>query len=295
MKKTISLPIAIIIILICAGLTGWIIVTYYLDIPEGEEEITEMKPPGEEEEEEEEEGKGISPWYRSRCSEFSIKAKNLPEVNTDDWQVREHRYNYSFKYPSDAYEWNYNLGTCEDRKEINPGQECGKNGEVGDSDTAVQSYLTVSKKRYEFPEWWSEDRNEEICLYQSPYINISVYLNSAKLGLSDICQENGYFCRCATKANYEIAGLPAIRCTSKCTQVYEVQENQDWLSGESKEWIEQEGYKPGDLVECYSSIDDSIIFLHGDHRYVISSFSEKQDKNERAIFEGIISTFSILE
>jgi len=44
MKKTISLPIAIIIIVACAGLAGWITITYYLEMPAGEEKITPAIP-----------------------------------------------------------------------------------------------------------------------------------------------------------------------------------------------------------------------------------------------------------
>ena len=47
MKKIIPLPLAILIIVICVGLAGWITVTYYLEMPRGEEKITEIKPSAE--------------------------------------------------------------------------------------------------------------------------------------------------------------------------------------------------------------------------------------------------------
>ena len=56
LNRGISAPIAIIIIVVCALLVGGIVVWQYLETPDGEEKITEIKPPeGEEEEEEEEE------------------------------------------------------------------------------------------------------------------------------------------------------------------------------------------------------------------------------------------------
>ncbi len=82
MKKTISLPIAVIIILICAGLTGWVIVTYYLEIPEGEEKITEIKPPEGEEEEEEEDETADWKTYRNEEYGFEIECPLECEVNS---------------------------------------------------------------------------------------------------------------------------------------------------------------------------------------------------------------------
>jgi len=73
-----------------------------------------------------EEGKGVAPWYSGNCEEFSIEEEYLSLVNTSNWEIREHRYNYLFTYPSDTHEWKYLAGTCEDLQEINLSQKCAK-------------------------------------------------------------------------------------------------------------------------------------------------------------------------
>jgi len=288
-----NLKYILVIVILAVFVGGGIIAYQYWLAPKEEIEksgqLTESKP---------EEGKGTSPWYSSEWSEFSIGGEKLPQLDTSNWTIREHRYNYSFKYPSEVYKWNYDGGTCWDLEEINPGQKRCDEEKIREIvaieglDFMRQSHLTISKKGYQFPTWWPENRNKEICTYQSPNMNVSVYLNLAKLGLSDICQKIGC---CTTEPNYEIGGIPAIRCTSRRSEAFKLDGNLDWLSEKSKKWLEKEGYDAWDSVKCFSSINDSITFLYGDYRYEISSFSEQQDKDERAILENILSTFRFLE
>jgi len=247
-----------------------------------------------------EEGKGVAPWYSGNCEEFSIEEEYLSLVNTSNWEIREHRYNYLFTYPSDTHEWKYLAGICEDLQEINPSQKCAKKGEPEDPDSVSLSQLDIVKKKQdEIPAWYPTEPPYyppyEICGYKSAAMSIGVYRNSAKLGLSDLCEKYNIAC-CSSDPNYEIGGIPAIRCTQKCIGVYQVEENLDWLSPENKKWLEENGYKPGDEVECdIPFIVDSIVVLYGDYRYVISSDADKQDEKDRAIFEGILSSFQFTE
>jgi len=242
-----------------------------------------------------EEGKGVAEESKIIEEEFSIEEENLPSVDTSNWEIREHRYNYSFKYPGDTYKWKYLAGTCEDLQEINPQQKCK---EVEYPDSAVRSDLLLAKKEeYKVPEWYpTESIYKDFFVYQAPIMSIGVYSNSAKLGLADLCEKYYEANCCSKEPNYTIGGVPAIRCTKKYTTLTKLEENLDWLSVESRKWLEEKGYKPGDFVKTdLVRIRDLVIVLFGEYRYQVVSNSYLQERNERAILESILSSLQFLE
>ena len=232
------------------------------------------------------------------CTDFFQNEEDFTKIDMSDWETYENRYGYSIKYSLDKNELRY-LGVCEDLQELNPDLKCPKKEPTGDPDIVAKSRLMVTKKGYVIPDWWPENRPKEICQYQSPYILISVYSNTAGLSLPEMCKkvENVQKIKCCSgKPNYEIDGVPAIKCSRRCVEPYVLPKTHlDWFSEETQEWIAENDYKPGDIIGCYSSISDSFVILHNGYTYIITTFFEEQDKEQITLFKNILSSFKFTD
>jgi len=117
LNKGISTPIAIIIIIVCALIVGGVMVWQYLETPGGEEEMTEIKPPGEEGEEEitnfEEcvaAGYPILESYPRQCKTPDGRTFTGEIDETTDWKTyRNEKYGFEIDYPVDELDFSEDL------------------------------------------------------------------------------------------------------------------------------------------------------------------------------------------
>lgn len=192
--------------------------------------------------------------------EYSIVNENLILPGTDGWKVYHNvNYSYLFKYDSKKFD-------CAEGY-VGQGQKGPSAGELVDTETIMENLVTCTGQCEIKPGYFD-------CV--PPQMHIRVFPNLTNLGLSGWCGKMPHGTGTCSKANYHLAGLPAIRYTLKA-----VPESEEEVSGEMKK----------STVE----IRDSIYFSYENKNYMIQSYTDLSDKDYRGIIEAVLSSFKFVK